>query len=92
MEIQTPTPGFAAAIYGSDGFRGEGPSAEGASEGARALDARGWTQLAAPRPVKARTTISFNPQGTIYRYYLVWITALPPGRQSAEVSELTLFR
>ena len=27
-----------------------------------------------------------------YRYYLVWITTLPPGQQSASISELTLFK
>ena len=27
-----------------------------------------------------------------YRYYLVWLTTLPPGKQSASISELTLFK
>jgi hypothetical protein len=30
--------------------------------------------------------------GTAYRYYLVWITSLPPGRQSVDVNEIQLFR
>jgi serine/threonine-protein kinase len=88
IEIQTPTPGMTAAVYGSDGFHTAGPSA-----GADALAVRGWTQLAPPRAIASgRTTIDFNSRATVYRYYLLWITALPPGHQSAEVSELTLFR
>ena len=27
-----------------------------------------------------------------YRYYLLWMTALPQGQQSATISELTLLR
>ena len=27
-----------------------------------------------------------------FRYYLVWITKLPPGRASAELSDVTLFK
>ena len=29
--------------------------------------------------------------GERYRYYLVWITALPPEEQRVEISELALF-
>jgi hypothetical protein len=31
-------------------------------------------------------------QGRRYRYYLMWMTTLPPGRESATIAELTLFR
>jgi len=30
--------------------------------------------------------------GRPHRYYLVWLTTLPPGTQSAAIAELTLFR
>jgi eukaryotic-like serine/threonine-protein kinase len=110
-EIQTPTPGFQAAVYASDtkateatggASQGEGDSqTTGGSTGgeaahstgsAKALGALGWTQLAPPRTIGAHTTISFNQQATRYRFYLVWIVALPPGSEVAEISEITLFR
>jgi eukaryotic-like serine/threonine-protein kinase len=88
IEIQTPTPGFTASVYGSNAIEDEGPS-----EGAQALSARGWKQLASPRAIgSSRTTVSFGSPRHAYRYYLLWITALPAGHRSAEVSELTLFR
>jgi len=30
--------------------------------------------------------------GQRFRYYLVWITELPPGARSVEISELSLFQ
>jgi hypothetical protein len=29
---------------------------------------------------------------TRYRYYLLWLTGLPPGQQSASISEVALFK
>jgi eukaryotic-like serine/threonine-protein kinase len=87
IEIQTPTPGFSAGVYAATGQALKSPS--GASH---SLEALGWTPIAPTRAVGARTTIAINPAGLVYRYYLVWITRLPPGRQTAQISELTLFR
>jgi serine/threonine protein kinase len=87
IEIQTPTPGFTAAIYASGGFR------EGIPYGdSTPLRKRGWTQLAAARTIGADTTIQLSdPVGVRYRYYLIWITALPPSSEAAEIQEVTLF-
>jgi eukaryotic-like serine/threonine-protein kinase len=108
IEIQTPTSGLTAGVYASNRYSPSSEGADGAGEtagkageastgtsssgGAEALAARGWTQLAPPRRIGARSTIAFNAQGRAYRYYLVWITALPPESPSAEISEITLFR
>jgi eukaryotic-like serine/threonine-protein kinase len=86
IEIQTPTPGFAAAIYASNRFDSSLPL--GAPE---SLAQRGWAQLAPARTIPAQTTIPLETAGR-YRYYLVWIVRLPPGSDAAEISELTLFR
>jgi eukaryotic-like serine/threonine-protein kinase len=86
IEIQTPTPGLSAAIYAASSFDEELPF--GASE---SLAQRGWTQLAPARTIGAQTTIPLAA-AIRYRYYLVWIVRLPPGGDSAEISELTLFR
>jgi hypothetical protein len=87
IEIQTPTPGFGAAVYASSK-----PTLESPSGTIQSLKALGWTPLAPTRTVGARTTIAINPAGVVYRYYLVWIVRLPPGRQTAQISELTLFK
>jgi eukaryotic-like serine/threonine-protein kinase len=86
IEIQTPTPAFAAAIYASSSFDSSLPF--GAPE---SLAQRGWVQLVPPRTIRARTTIPLTA-GSRYRYYLVWIVRLAPGSEAAEISELTLFR
>jgi eukaryotic-like serine/threonine-protein kinase len=87
IEIQTPTPGFSAAVYASTGFTSAGYSSKGQS-----LTARGWTALASARTIGGRTTIAIDASGLVYRYYLVWITKLPPAHETAEISEITLFR
>jgi eukaryotic-like serine/threonine-protein kinase len=88
IEIQTPTPGFTAAIYASDDFRDRLPYGD-----TTPLTQRGWTQLAPVRAVSARTTIPLSNQSNArYRYYLIWITALPPSNETAEISEATLFK
>ncbi|MGA9875790.1 MAG: serine/threonine protein kinase, partial [Solirubrobacteraceae bacterium] len=87
VEIQTPTPGFSAAVYGSTGFRSTHPAGA-----AQSLAALGWTRLAAPRTIASRTTIPIDSAKLVYLYYLVWITKLPPGSETAQISEITLFK
>jgi serine/threonine protein kinase len=87
VEIQTPTPGFNAAVYGSTGFRSS-PTAGGA----QSLIPLGWTQLAPARAIDSRTTIPIDSAKLVYLYYLVWITKLPPGSETARISEITLFK
>jgi hypothetical protein len=87
IEIQTPSPGFGAAVYASSK-----PTLENPSGTTQSLKALGWTPLAPARTVGGRTTIAINPTGVVYRYYLVWIVRLPPERQTAQISELTLFK
>jgi eukaryotic-like serine/threonine-protein kinase len=86
IELQTPTPGFTAGIYASNDFH-QLPYGE-----TRPLTQRGWAQVAGARTISARTTISLgDPSDVRYRYYLIWITALPPSSEVAEISEATLF-
>jgi eukaryotic-like serine/threonine-protein kinase len=87
VEILTPTPGFKAAVYGSKRFVEGLPNGDPTS-----LADRGWTLLASPHTVRSRMTIPLALTGVEYRYYLVWITSLPPGREAAEIAELTLFK
>jgi hypothetical protein len=87
VEIQTPTPGFRAGVYAS-----VGPSSSTPSGGSRSLTALGWTPLAPPSKIDAHTTIQINPSRLVYRYYLVWIVKLPPMSETAQISEITLFK
>jgi serine/threonine-protein kinase len=87
VEIQTPTPGFTAAIYASTSFR-ELPYGDSTP-----LTQRGWTQLAPARTIGSNTTIPLsNPTDSLYRYYLIWILTLPPSSETAEIEEVTLFK
>jgi tRNA A-37 threonylcarbamoyl transferase component Bud32 len=87
IEIQSPTPGFTAAVFASTG-----PSSKSASAGGESLKELGWTQLAPAHTIGSRTTVAINASGSVYRYYLIWITKLPVGHQTAEISEVTLFK
>jgi serine/threonine protein kinase len=52
----------------------------------------GWTMVGGAQSVHSRQAIRINSADKQYRYYLVWITDLPPGRDSASVNEITLYR
>jgi hypothetical protein len=88
LEIQTPTPGFAAQVYVADHIDLELPYGSSAS-----LSARGWQgPVGASADVHNGERIPLTLSGRTHRYYLVWLTTLPPGMESATLNELTLFR
>ena len=87
IEVQTPTPGFTAAVYAAKRFDANFPF-----ENPESLAQRGWTELAPPRAVRAQSTIRLDTRGVAFRYYLLWITHLPPGSETAAISGLTLFK
>ncbi len=70
IEIQTPTPGFAAQIYVANHIDLSLPYGDSTP-----LTARGWHGPVGEDPnVRNATHIQLNPAGARYRYYLVWIT------------------
>ena len=86
LEVQTPTPGFTAAVYAANSFDMSLPYGD-----TTPLTQRGWVQVAQTRKIASRTTIPLSDAGGgRYRYYLLWITALTPGSEVAEVQEATL--
>jgi serine/threonine-protein kinase len=88
LEIQTTTPGFAVQVYGAEAV--QSALVYGSSE---SLAARGWQgPLGASADVRNGERIPLHIGEDSFRYYLVWMIALPPGEQSASISELTLFR
>jgi serine/threonine-protein kinase len=88
LEIQTGTPGFAVQIYAADHIL-----LTLAYGNSTPLTARGWQgPVGASSDVHDSERIPLKLGGHPYRYYLIWITTLPPGRKSASIDELTLFR
>ena len=88
IEIQTPTPGFDVQIYGARSIDLSFPYGN-----ATPLAARGWHgPLASASNIHNRQRIRFANAATRYRYYLIWLTTLPPGEESASISDLTLFK
>jgi eukaryotic-like serine/threonine-protein kinase len=87
VEIQTPTPGFDVQIYGANKI-----DLSYAYGDPTPLSARGWQgPLASADDVRNRQRITLKGNSS-YRYYLVWMTTLPPGQQLASISEITLFK
>ena len=81
LTISTPKPGWVAEIY----------VAKGATPPA-AIDDPGWTRVAGGTVDSRRTQFDLDTAGKQYRFYLVWITKLPPDEQRVEISEISLFR
>jgi serine/threonine-protein kinase len=87
IELQTSTPGFAVQIYYADSIDESLPYGSSVP-----LKVRGWQG-----PVGASSSVQNGERIRItvpapHRYYLVWMTTLPPGRSSATISDVTLFR
>ena len=88
LEVQTSTPGFSAQVYVSDHVDLELPYGDSTP-----LGARGWQgPVGASTDVRSGEHIALSLAGHPYRYYLVWLTTLPPNMQSATIDELTLFK
>jgi eukaryotic-like serine/threonine-protein kinase len=88
LEIQTPTPGFAVQIYVADHVE-----AEPTYGSSTPLSTRGWQgPVGASADVHSGERIPLTLAGQPYRYYLVWLTTLPAGMESATLNELTLFK
>jgi eukaryotic-like serine/threonine-protein kinase len=84
LRIVTSSPGFALQIRA----RTTPPNVSASDAGG---NSDGWTQLATVSSVRHRQDIALSTHGTRYRYYLVWITKLPPGRQAIDLNEVSLF-
>ncbi|MCW2966540.1 MAG: serine/threonine protein kinase, partial [Solirubrobacteraceae bacterium] len=79
MAITTPTPGWQGAVYV-------------AADKVPSTITAGWQKVADIGDAKHSNSVSLDTAGHAFRYYLVWITKLPPNLQHAEISEIELFR
>jgi serine/threonine-protein kinase len=88
IEVQTPTPGFAAQVYAANQI-----NQNLAYGDTTPLTQRGWVgPLGSSSSVNNKAQIRLATAGRRYRYYLFWITAFAPGQHSASIAELTLFQ
>jgi serine/threonine-protein kinase len=88
IEIQTPTPGFAVQFYVADHIDLELPYGNSTP-----LTARGWQgPVGSSGYVHDGERVQLELHGHPHRYYLLWMTSLPPRMKSATISELTLFK
>jgi serine/threonine-protein kinase len=79
IEVLTPTKGWTGAIYVAK----SGPPASITS---------GWQKLGDISNAKASQRVDLDTAGNRFRYYLVWITKLPPGQDKVAISEIRLFK
>ena len=78
LEIQTPEPGWKMEIYGSRAeAAGEWPSDD-------------WTKLGGGTVESRKQSFKLDTGDRRYRYYLVWITELPPDSDQVAITQLTL--
>jgi eukaryotic-like serine/threonine-protein kinase len=76
LALVTATPGFKAAVYGSETVP---------------PNLKGWTRVSPAAKVKEDQTFRIQTRGRLYRNYLLWISDLPEGGK-AEVQELSLLK
>jgi tRNA A-37 threonylcarbamoyl transferase component Bud32 len=79
IQVLTPTKGWTGAIYVAPA--GRVPASIG-----------GWKQVGLIPSAKASQRVDLDTAGNPFRYYLVWITKLPPGADQVQISEIRLFR
>jgi tRNA A-37 threonylcarbamoyl transferase component Bud32 len=79
LEIQTEVPGWEMELYGAT----ERPPAD-------AWPSDVWTKIGGGTVEKRKQRFELDTGNKEYRYYLVWITKLPPGEDSVAITQATL--
>ena len=79
IQILTPSKGWSGAVYS-------------APAGVPPKSIEGWTKLVDIRSAKPSTRLSLDTGHNRFRYYLVWISKLPPGADKVQISEIRLWR
>ena len=59
---------------------------------ARPGEGADWKEVGGGKVKRKRQRFTLRTDGKPYRYYLVWITKLPPGAERVEISDVSLFR
>jgi eukaryotic-like serine/threonine-protein kinase len=80
VEIQTPQPGWRMELYAA---RKPPPEDQWPSSV--------WTRVGSGTVERRKQRFDLGTDGRSFRYYLVWITQLPPGEGRVEITQATLF-
>jgi eukaryotic-like serine/threonine-protein kinase len=80
IQIVSPTKGWTGAVYVAP----SGPVPKSIDDG--------WTKLGDIKSAKQSTRLSLDTAHNRFRYYLVWITKLPPNGDKVQISEIRLWR
>jgi serine/threonine-protein kinase len=78
IRIRSPQKGWEAEIYAAIGDRPPD-------------DIEGWTKVGGGKVRRESQRFDLTTEGR-QRYYLVWITALPPEEQKVQINEIILYR
>ncbi|MGH2862641.1 MAG: hypothetical protein ACRDLT_14225, partial [Solirubrobacteraceae bacterium] len=81
MIVDTTTKGFDAKIYATN-----------TTPNPNSFSASGWHPVGIATGVAATQTIPLSTGGKHYRYYLFWITTLPPDNNYISVNEIKLYK
>ncbi len=81
LVVDTTTPGWHATIYATNSH----PDANSFTDS-------DWTKVGGVDDVADTQPFALTTNNHSYHYYLVWITALPPGGQQVSVNEIHLYR
>ena len=85
ITIRTAVPGWRAEIHAANSVPAE-------LERTETLASAGWRRLAAGAVTRREQRFRLDTGGRAWRYYLVWITQLPPEEQRVEIDEIALER
>ncbi|HEX3803825.1 MAG TPA: protein kinase [Solirubrobacteraceae bacterium] len=80
LVVDTATHGWNATIYATNSH----PNAS-------SFTASNWTPIGSAKDVAGNQPFTLAGKHS-YRYYLVWITALPPGGQQVSINEIRLYK
>jgi eukaryotic-like serine/threonine-protein kinase len=83
LDLRSSTPGFLAKIYGTNTDESQGAGADTFGD---------WGRPLASITVTSRKKVYLPTRGRSYRYYLIWIYRLPPGKDHAEVATVRLYQ
>jgi serine/threonine-protein kinase len=85
--IQTPTPGISVQIWASKQIAN---ASQGT--GTPSLAQRGWVEVGQEANLRSGARIPLDTANQRFRYYLLWITAVPGGSGAGEIDEFTLYK
>jgi serine/threonine-protein kinase len=80
LELDTAKPGWVVALYVAP----DGPVPKGAPP-------KGWIKAGGGTVRRRNQRFTLRTGGKPYRYYLLWITKLPPNEQRVELADVSLF-